>query len=157
MPYDPVELKEKSKELKPGEDPTLTVGDKTGGGVDEDNQNPQYHPVIDKNEKILLRDDGSTLDWKNYRFEAQFEDGTRQEFVFTAKNDGDAQAKVQDRIGPVTKQKGTYKLSLVEAPKEVFAGEFGKNEKVLKTNEKDAEKKSEKPKATEAKKTEEKK
>lgn len=144
MPYSPEELKEISKKLEPGEDPTLKVADKTGGGFDEDAQNAQYHPVIFRNEEILVRDDGSTLDWKNYRFEITFEDGTKQEFVFTAPDDGAAQKIVNDRIALVSRQKGTYKLSLVEAPKELFAGETGSTEATIKSNEKDSGEKSKK-------------
>jgi hypothetical protein len=135
MPYDPQELKEISKPLEKGEDPTLKVADKTGGGFDADDINAQYHPVIFKNEEVLVRDNSTTLDWKNYRFEITFIDGTHQEFVFTAPDDGAAQKIVNDRMSLVQRQKGTYKLSLVEAPKELFAGELGGSAEVtVKTN-----------------------
>lgn len=147
MPYDPEELKKISKELKPGEDPTLKAASKTGGGFDADNQDPQYHPVISKGDTILVRDDNTTLNWKNYRFTAKFEDGTQQEFVFTAPNDGDAQSKVADRIKSTTNQKGTYKLSLMETPKEIAKGEFGSTEKTVKSNEKKGDKDAQ-PKAS---------
>lgn len=133
MPYTPEELREISKELEQGEDPTLAVADKTGGGFDPNAA--QYHPVIDRNEHTLVRNNASTLDWKNYRLEVTFEDGTHQEFVFTAKDDGSAQTTVADRMKYAANQKGKYKLSLVEAPKEIFAGELGgSNEVTVATN-----------------------
>lgn len=132
MPYSTEELKEISED-KTGEDPTLLAATTTPDAVNPDA--PQYHPVIDRNERILVRKDDSTLDWKNYKFEVTFNDGTRQEFAFTAKDDGDAQRKVRERMALTSNQEGTFRLSRLDTPKEVFNGDLGKDGKVVASND----------------------
>lgn len=146
MPYDPKELKEISED-KTGEDPTLLAATPTPDTVNPDA--PQYHPVIDKNEHILVRKDDTTLDWKNYKFEVSFNDGTRQEFAFTAKDDGDAQRKVRERMALTSRQEGTFRLSRLDTPKEVFKGELGGDGKVVASND-DEDKKAKTAKAADA-------
>jgi hypothetical protein len=141
MPYKyPEELKEVSHELG-AEDPTLVAADKTGGGFDEDEINEQYHPVS-VGDKTLVRDKKSTLDWKNYRFEATFEDGTRQEFPFTAPDDGAAQKAVAERKSLVHSQNGSYKLVEIPTPKELETGDLGPKTKTIDESEDSAEEKS---------------
>lgn len=117
------------KFLDANADITAAAATVTGDAADPDKLNPQFHPIIDKNEKIFMKDndptdkDGAPA-WKNYKFEAQFDDNTKQEFLFTAKDDGDAKQKVEDRVKATKNQNGTYKLSLVSAP-EIASGEFG--------------------------------
>ena len=152
MPYKyPDEIKEISRKLGAEEDPTLVAADKTGGGVDEDKQNVQYTPIA-VGDDILVRKNESTLDWKNFRLEVTFNDGTHQEFVFTAPDEGAAKKAVEDRKKFLGSQDGTYKLVEVLAPKELDKGELGQGEKTVESNEKEASKASAKrgAKATKA-------
>lgn len=133
MPGTIEELREISDD-KTGEDATLLAATPTPDTVNPDA--PKYHPVIDRNEKILVRRDDSTMDWKNYKFEISFTDGTRQEFAFTAKDDADAQRKVSERMGATNRQEGTFRLSRLDTPKEVFGGELDNEGKVVASNDK---------------------
>ena len=141
MPYDPQTLEDNSTELEKGADPTVEMhkaakeanekavkgkGTSAATGTSEFEALPpkQFHPVIDKNEKVLVRNADAEKDWKNYRFTVNYEDGTHQELVFAAKDDGSATKTVEDRLATIEGQKGKYTLSL-DSPKEIKAGEFG--------------------------------
>jgi hypothetical protein len=110
--------------LKPNDDITLAAG--AGSGENAANPTPQFHPVVDQNTKVFVKASDPENPWKNYKFSAKFDDGTQQEFIFTAKDDADAQAKIKDRVAStvVTKTSpGKFTLSLLDAP-EIASGDF---------------------------------
>lgn len=165
MPYKfPDELKEISRKLGAEGDATLEVADKTGGGVDEDKVNVQYTPIA-IGDDIYVRKNESTFDWKNYRLEIDFNDGTHQEFLFTAPDEGAAKKAIADRKALFHSQDGSYKLTELPTPKELEKGSLQDEGKVVeesketqgeKSNkrtakaQKEAEKADEAPKADKA-------
>lgn len=161
MPYSQDELREISDKMEPGDDPTLAKADKVPGAAEMKEGSEEiltrYTPVTVPTTENLIRRPESTLDWKNYAFEMVMPDGTRHDFVFTAKDDGDAQRKVNERIAATQHNQGTFKLSRLEAPKELQVGAFGggdKKETVKETSEGDkkasAEKRQDAAKAQDA-------
>lgn len=153
MPYSQKELKEIAE--KTDEDPTLVKADKVPGAAEmkegkkgqADEVSVRFTPVTLPDGESWVRRPDSTLDWKNYHFEMVMPDGTRHDFVFTAKDDGDAQRKVRERVAATQHQDGTFKLSRLEAPKELEVGTLGggdKAEVVQETSDKDKKASAEK-------------
>lgn len=121
MPYDPRELKEVSDETT-DQDPTLTAANTVPGAAETNDKGDvvtRFHPVISREEKTYVRRPESTLDWKNYQFTMTAEDGSTNEFLFTAKDDGDASRKVRERVAATSHTKATYKLVRLDTPKEL--------------------------------------
>lgn len=121
MPFDPLkELPEVSDKLDG--DPTLAAATTVPGAMEaneDGSAKKNYHPVTLADGQSYKRRDDSTLDWKSYKFEMVMPDGTRHDFLFTAKDDADADRKVRERIAATNHQDGTFKLSRLEAPKEL--------------------------------------
>lgn len=142
MPYKyPDELKEVSRKLGAEADATLEVADKTGGGVDEDEVNVQYTPIA-IGDDIYVRENKSEFSWKNYRLEVTFNDGTRQEFLFTAPDDGAAKKAIADRKALFHSQDGSYKLTELPTPKELDKGSLQDEGTVVEESKESAEEKS---------------
>ena len=123
MPYTQEELKEVSE--KTTEDPTLLQATNIPGSPDTNDEGEVTHkftPVTLPDGSSWVRKPESTLDWSSYAFEQVMDDGTRNDFVFTAKDDADAQRKVRERVAATQHAGGTYKLSRMEAPKEIDLG-----------------------------------
>jgi hypothetical protein len=119
---------------KTTEDPTLLQATKIPGSPDTNDEGEIVHrftPVTLPDGTSWVRKTESTLDWKNYRFEMVMDDGTRHDFSFTAKDDADAQKKVRERIAATQHAGGTYKLSRLEAPKELDLGELGSGQRTV--------------------------
>lgn len=121
MPYSQNELKEVAD--KTDNDPTLEAATAVPGAAEADKDGnilTKYHPVTLPDGESYVRKPDSTLDWKSYKFEMVMSDGTRHDFLFTAKDDADAEKKVRERIAATNHQDGaSFKLSRLEAPKEV--------------------------------------
>lgn len=126
MPYSQKELKEIAD--KTDEDPTLLQATTVPGAAEFNEDGTvkiTYTPVTLPDGESYVRRQDSTLDWKNYKFEMVMSDGTRHDFIFTAKDDGDAQKKVRERVAATQHQDGTFKLSRLEAPKDLDVGKLG--------------------------------
>lgn len=123
MPYSQRELKELAD--KTDNDPTLLAATKIPGAAelnDEGEVATKYHPVTLPDGESYVRRTDSRLEWQDYAFEMVMSDGTRHDFLFTAKDDGDAQKKVRERVAATQHAEGSYKLSRLERPRELSVG-----------------------------------